>query len=198
MLRIRTLANFVSWTRRVSIVHRMLAIIPFTILIGCSEDGGGSPVTSNLSTPMDATGGPSPDLAPGSINADGTLLRFDSPDDDSMVVVTSTPTGAAVRLNWEHSSDANIFGYSVYYGKQPAQESGLCSSYEANQAVDVPPVTITRLEYNTLYFFAIKKFNEPENSCSNEVMVLTPPAQVQKTELSRKPLINYHGASLKS
>ncbi len=176
MLTRRDLINFVSWPGIFSIALLMLVIIPLITLIGCSEHGEGGPVISSPSNTAGQKEDPSSNPVSVSLSSNGLPPRSDSPDEVPMVTVTSTSKGATVRLNWQQSSDVNIFGYYVYYGKQPAQDSGSCSSYEANQAVDAPPATITGLEPDTLYFFAIKKFNESESSCSNEVMVFTPPA----------------------
>jgi hypothetical protein len=120
------------------------------------------------------------DLSSASLYADDPPPRSESSEDDLMTIVTSTPTGVTVRLYWPRSPEGNIFGYSVYYGKEPAQEEGSCSSYEAHQAVEAPPATITELEPDTLYFFAIKKFNESDKSCLNEIMVTTPPAEPRR------------------
>jgi len=141
---------------------------------GVHQAGQEHPIAS---PPSDATTDFTSNPAPDSIYDDDPPPRSASPDEEPVLTVTSTPKGVTVRLYWQHSSDANIFGYYVYYGKQPAQESGSCSAYEANQAVDAPPATITGLEHDTLYFFAVKKFNESENACSDEIIVTTPPAE---------------------
>ncbi|MDF0651051.1 MAG: fibronectin type III domain-containing protein [Nitrospira sp.] len=66
--------------------------------------------------------------------------------------------------------------------EEPAsEESGLeepssCSSGES-QAVEAPAATITGLEPNTRYAFAIRAFNESESLCSNEITAVTPPAE---------------------
>jgi hypothetical protein len=93
-----------------------------------------------------------------------------------MVTVTSTPTGATVRLNWQHTADVDSFGYYVYYGKRPAEEAGSCAGYEANQAVDAPPATIAGLEPDTIYYFAVKHFGDSDDACSEEIIAPTPPA----------------------
>jgi hypothetical protein len=97
----------------------------------------------------------------------------------------------------------NVAGYSVYYRKQPlsepsseepaseepaseepaseepgSEEPSSCSSGES-QAVAAPAATITGLEPNTRYLFAIRAFNgnESESLCSNEIAAVTPSAQ---------------------
>lgn len=196
MLTRGTLVNAVSQPCIISMVYRMLVIVPFLALIGCTREGEGGPVMSSLSTPAGATAGASSGLAadftPGPqagqlpfasqptdttpFTSDGSLPGSDSSDNAPMITVTSTPSGVTVRLNWEHPADADTFGYYVYYGKQPAQEAGSCAAYEANQVVDAPPATIAGLEHDTLYYFAVKNFGDSEDACSEEIMVATPPA----------------------
>ena len=171
--------------------------------IGCSGEGDNSPHisshpdslgnTSNLSmefgrrSDADAsqTGRPSSTALSNDATADAitnlTSGSFDGspvgsdPGDEAMISMTSTPTGVIVRLQWEHPPDINTIGYEIYYGKEPAQEAGSCSGYEAHQAVDAPPATIVGLEHDALYYFAVKHFNDLEDACSEEIMVATPP-----------------------
>ena len=42
-------------------------------------------------------------------------------------------------------------------------------------SVDSPSATITDLDPNTLYYFAVSAYNGLESACSNEVSTLTPP-----------------------
>ncbi len=188
--------NAVSQPCIISMVYRMLVIIPLLALIGCTREGEGGPVMLSLSTPVGATAGASsglaPDLTPGPqtgqlplaqqstdttpFTSDGSLPGSDSSDNAPMITVTSTLSGVTVRLNWEHPADADTFGYYVYYGKQPAQEAGSCAAYESNQVVDAPPATIAGLEHDALYYFAVKNFGDSEDACSEEIMVATPPA----------------------
>ena len=224
MLTSRTLINLVFRACITSIVRLMLVIAPSAALLGCSGEGDGGAVISSLSTQAVATAGPSSDLSPRSVTvnfpspasneeatedpswallsgplyADDPPPRSESSEDDPMTIVTSTSTGVTVRLYWPRSSDDNIFGYSVYYGKEPAQEEGSCSPYEAHQVVESPPATITGLDHGTLYFFAIKKFNESDHSCSEEMMVDTPPAPAEQTEVSMESPVHYSGLALKS
>ncbi len=199
-----------------SMVHLMLVIVSGVALLGCSGEGGGGPVISSISTQANQPIGPASDLTsrpvdtrpaslsltddgmadfssefpPGPLYADDPPSRSESSEDDPMTIVTSTPTGVTVRLYWPRSPDGNIFGYSVYYGKEPAQEEGSCSSYEAHQVVEAPPATITGLEPDTLYFFAIKQFNESDKSCVNEIIVPTPPAETEQTERAMESLVH--------
>ncbi len=119
-----------------------------------------------------------------------TLANIASPDEetpdisfeeeDPEISLTSTPTGVTAQLTWDVSTDPNVQGYFIHYGKQSPREYGSCS-YEESQRVGTPPATITGLESNTPYFFAISAFGESESEaetpCSNEVLVVTPATQ---------------------
>lgn len=223
MLTSNALINLVFRPCINSMVRLMLVIAPGVALLGCSGEGDGGPVISSLSTQANTMAGPSSDLTPRSVDmnsaplaltdnemadpasdlppgplyADDPPPRSESSEDDPMTIVMSTPTGVTVRLYWPRSPDGNIFGYSVYYGKEPAQEEGSCSSYEAHQVVEAPPATITGLEPDTLYFLAIKKFNESDKSCWNEIIVTTPPAETEQTERAMESLVHHSGLPLK-
>ena len=173
-------------------------------LAGCGDDGQGGPMISSLSTPTESTdtqpgGAPSNSEEPpaeedpeATSTEDATASAIEEFDPASIagsadgeeepaISVTSTPTGATARLTWDLNPDPRVAGYAVYYGKQSSGEPGSCS-YEESQSVESPPAIITGLEPNTPYFFAISAYGgdeggESESSCSNEVLVVTPPAQ---------------------
>jgi hypothetical protein len=176
-------------------------------LNGCSDDGQGGPTLSSLSTPTDAPSGDGalPDSNPTETETPaGEDMVATSPEEDStasvdeeldlaatlvdpaevdpaeMEKVAISMTGATVRVTWDASSDPNVQGYFVHYGKRSPGEYGSCS-YEESQRVGSPPATITGLEPNTVYFFAISAFGEAESEaetpCSNEITVVTPSVQ---------------------
>ncbi|MBX3320250.1 MAG: fibronectin type III domain-containing protein [Nitrospira sp.] len=172
-------------------------------LPGCGEQDGGGPVISSLSAPGD-------DQAPvenrDESNLDSSATDLSTDDDQAMgspgheaedselfanvadpaeednpeITLTPTPTGVTAQLTWDPSTDPNVLGYFIHYGKQSPGEYGSCS-YEQSQRVGHPPATITDLDPNTPYFFAISAFGEAESEeespCSNEVLLITPPAQ---------------------
>jgi hypothetical protein len=173
-------------------------------LTGCSGNEGGGPIVSSLSTPTEDTSSAEGDTESG-VDSDTPSLSEDEqramdiiendPEDseplaniassdeemeDPAISLTSTPTGVTARLTWDASSDPNVAGYNVYYGKQSSGEFASCS-YEEGQTVEAPPATINGLEPNTPYFFAISAYGgeggELESPCSNEVLVVTPPTQ---------------------
>jgi len=173
-------------------------------LAGCGDDGQGGPMISSLSTPTEPTdtqpsgGAPSDSEEPpaeedpeATSTEDATasaIEEFDpaaiaesaNGEEEPAISVTSTPTGATARLTWDPNPDPKVAGYAVYYGKQSSGEHGSCS-YEESQSVESPPAIITGLDPNTPYFFAISAYGDDggdsESPCSNEVLVVTPPAQ---------------------
>jgi hypothetical protein len=209
MLRIEFLKNL-NCTRvmkmLVPVVFSAASMLP---LIGCGANENSGPVVSSLSSPSvnnvndsisnlpsepikedPAVATESPAVPPGDMttsfpeglaphSTEPDPLLLDS-DEESMTPMTPTQTGATVHLAWDHSPDPNVTGYYIHYGKQPSEQLGLCS-YEQSQAIEAPPATITGLDPNTPYFFAISAFSESESPCSIEVMLVTPPVGSGKT-----------------
>jgi hypothetical protein len=151
-------------------------------LSGCSNDVGGGPVISSLSTPSDASVGMEPEQDPNSevAHSDG--------EEDPIISMIPTSTGVTAHLTWDPPTERNVNGYKIYYRKQPSEEQrseGLSSeessseepsacSYQERQTVEAPPATITGLEPNTQYVFAISAFTDTESICSNEITAVTP------------------------
>lgn len=169
-------------------------------LPGCGEqDGAGTPIISSLSSPAEDQ--ESAEEGNGS-NLDSSTPGLSTDDDRAMgsaeheaedsehfaniadpgeednpeISLTPTPTGVTAQLTWDPSIDPSVSGYYVYYGRESSGVPGSCS-YEQSRAVDAPPVTITDLEPNAVYFFAISAVGEAESPCSSEVLVVTPPSQ---------------------
>jgi len=159
-------------------------------LAGCSNDGAGGPIISSLSSPTDATAGSDSDQAHDSEGADL------GGEEDPTITMTSTPTGVTAHVTWDRPAGINVARYSIYYGKRSSdepssnesdseesdsqklgsEEPNACSRGES-QAVEASPATITGLEPDTPYFFAIRAFNDSESICSNEITVMTPSVQ---------------------
>jgi hypothetical protein len=193
------LRNAISFTiATVQVIALGFIALP---LAGCGADGQGGPVISSLPPSTDTPSGESSssdadmnakessgeegdtvtsnEAATASAAEDfepATIAEPADGEEDPTISVTSTPTGATAQLTWDTSPDPTVSTYYVYYGKQSSGEPGLCS-YEASQSVETPPATITGLEPNTPYFFSISAVGESESPCSNEVLVVTPPAQ---------------------
>ena len=184
-------------------MSHLIFVIPLLMpLAGCSNDGAGGPVISSLSTPADASAGSGSDSDQahhsGATDADG--------EEDPTITMTPTPTGVVAHVTWVHPPGMSVAGYDIYYRKQPAvepssaessseepaseepaseepasgdfdsEEQSSCSSGE-RQTVESPAATITGLEPNTRYSFAIRAFNESESLCSNEITAMTPSVQ---------------------
>ncbi len=174
----------------IALVHLVVLMVIVLPLAGCSDSGQGGPIMSSLSTPSipdSPTAGPEDQEAPaepiaGETDASNPATSLPDPnEEDQKILLTSTPTGVAARLTWEASTDSKVVGYTVYYGKESSGEQGSCA-YPDSQAVEAPPATITGLDPNTPYFFAISVYggeveSAEESLCSNEVLVVTPPAQ---------------------
>jgi hypothetical protein len=79
--------------------------------------------------------------------------------------------GAVATLAWDPIQDP-----SIYYGRSSSGQSGSCA-YEDHQFVSSPNATITNLDPDTRYYFAVSAYNGLESSCSNEVSTVTPGSQ---------------------
>lgn len=172
----------------VKLVLLGLIVLPFA---GCGESGNGTgPLVSSLSAPTDpqqseeAQSDQNPsEIAPGEPEEMVMSSEELEPLPDEATegdLEPPPPTGATAQLNWDASSDPNVQGYFIHYGKQSSGAPGSCS-YEQSQRVGQPPASITGLEPNTPYFFAISAFGESESEeetpCSNEIIVVTPAVQ---------------------
>lgn len=194
MLLVETVVGRAFWKSILPLIYPVLYILPLITVGGCTGEGAGGPIISSLSTPTDETG------AMGSDQSQGSGLANDG-EEDPAISMTVTPTGITAHVNWVHPPDMNVAGYTIHYRKRPvaepgSEESGFeesssaelaleestseeassCSSGEY-QTVEATAATITGLEPDTQYAFAIRAFNESESLCSNEIVVLTPSAQ---------------------
>ncbi len=155
-----------------------------------AKEGSESGVDSNAPG-LSENENSSADTAESEAENSETLANLASPDEgetpdisfgeeDPEISLTSTPTGVSAQLTWDASTDPEVQGYFIHYGKRSPGEYGSCS-YEESQRVGTPPATITGLEPNTPYFFAISAFGESESEaetpCSNEVLIVTPATQ---------------------
>lgn len=81
-------------------------------------------------------------------------------------------TGATASLSWDPIVDSSVT-YTVHYGKDSSGIPGSCN-YEHAVDVSEPGVTVSGLEFETTYYFAVSAFNGERSLCSNEVSKLTP------------------------
>ncbi len=195
MLPIKVLANVATRESSVSLPNLILVIPLLMPIAGCTNDGAGGPMVSSLSTPTDATGGLDSDQAHHStVTGSGG-----EGDEDPLITMTPTTEGITAHLTWDRPPDINVARYTIHYGKRSsenpsaeessseepsAEESRLedeqdtCARGES-RTVEGPSATITGLAPNTSYFFAIRALSDKESEalCSNEIVVVTPPAQ---------------------
>ena len=194
MLMFEHVVGFAFRKSSLSMISPALLILPLLLVAGCTGEGADGPMIASLSSPADETG------AVGSDQAQGSDMADDG-EQDPVITMSSTPDGVTANLAWGRPHEFNITGYSVHYGLRPLEEPSspesssegetseefspeesnseapnACSQGES-QAVGAPQATISGLEPNTRYFFAIRAFNGTESLCSNEVTVVTPSAQ---------------------
>jgi hypothetical protein len=91
---------------------------------------------------------------------------------DPTITTTATPTGTTASLIWDPVNDPSILGYYIHYGKQSRGQNGSCA-YEDAKFVATPSGTVTGLDTNSRYYFAVSAYNGVEGSCSNEVSTNT-------------------------
>lgn len=84
--------------------------------------------------------------------------------------------GAVATLAWNPIPDPSIYGYYIHYGRNSSGLPGSCS-YEDQQFVSSPNATITNLDPDTRYYFAVSAYNGLESACSEEVSTVTPSSQ---------------------
>lgn len=194
MLPLKAVVHVASKNLTVSMAHLALFLLPLVPLAGCANDGVEGPMASSLSTATDADAS-----LDSNQDSNSELAHHDGGDKDPIIAMTPTATDVTAHVAWERPSNFNPIGYSIYYGKHSleefssegasSQESGSEELYieesveEASscshgtaQAVAAPTATITGLEPNTQYFFAIRAFNENESEslCSNKIIAITP------------------------
>lgn len=89
-----------------------------------------------------------------------------------IVSTTASSTAATANLAWDPVTDLSVVGYYIHYGKQSPNQSGSCS-YDNVQFVPSSQGTITDLELQSTYYFAVSAYNGIEGNCSNEVYTNT-------------------------
>ena len=83
---------------------------------------------------------------------------------------------ATVTLTWDPVQDPTVSAYDVHYGKQSPDQPGSCPSSNSMR-VSASPATVTGLDSNTRYYFAVSAYNGLSGHCSNIVSTVTPPSQ---------------------
>ena len=80
--------------------------------------------------------------------------------------------GASASLTWNPVNDPSVVSYRVHYGKRSSGEFGSCN-YENSFDVLEPFATVTGLEFDTVYHFAVSSCNGNRSVCSTEVTKMT-------------------------
>ena len=97
--------------------------------------------------------------------------------DETSNAVAPANAGATASLEWNPVPDPSVTAYFVHYGRHSPHHSGSCA-YEHSISVDSPSVTVTHLDPNTRYYFAVSAYNGVESACSNEVSTVTPHSSI--------------------
>ncbi len=77
-----------------------------------------------------------------------------------------------MSLMWDPVIDALPISYTVHYGKESPRNVGSCK-YEYSLSTSEPFATITDLEFDAIYYFAVSAFNGLRGPCSNELVKVT-------------------------
>jgi len=88
---------------------------------------------------------------------------------------STPPLLATTSLAWSPVADPSVSAYIVHYGRHSPGQPGSCA-YESSMHAASPSATVTDLDPNTVYYFAVSAYNGLESACSNEVSTHTPPA----------------------
>ena len=94
---------------------------------------------------------------------------------DPSVTVTPSSGGATASLLWNPVEDPSVSAYFVHYGRHSSGQAG-SYAYDSSMYAASPSATVTDLDPNTVYYFAVSAYNGLESACSNEVSTQTPPA----------------------
>lgn len=97
-------------------------------------------------------------------------------EQEPTISTISTPTGATATLAWDpvqpEPGEPTILGYYIHYGRQSSDQPGSCS-YENSIFVMTTNGTVTELDNDSRYYFAVSAYNGVRGTCSNEVFADT-------------------------
>jgi hypothetical protein len=94
---------------------------------------------------------------------------------DPTVTVAPGSAGATTSLTWDPVHDSSVMAYFIHYGRHSPGQRGSCA-YERSMHASSPSATVTNLDPDTRYYFAVSAYNGLESACSNEVSIQTPSA----------------------
>ena len=80
------------------------------------------------------------------------------------------PTATA-SLTWDPVHDPSVIAYFVHYGRESPGQQGSCA-YESSMHASSPSATVTNLDPDTRYYFAVSAYNGLESVCSHEVSIV--------------------------
>ena len=84
---------------------------------------------------------------------------------------SATPQAATVSLAWQPVHDHSVVGYFVHYGRQSPGHWGSCAYEHAMYSTD-SEATVTNLDPETRYYFAVSAYNGLESACSEEISTI--------------------------
>jgi hypothetical protein len=88
---------------------------------------------------------------------------------------STPPVLATASLAWSPVQDPSVSAYIVHYGRHSPGQPGSCA-YESSMHTAFPSATVTNLDPNTVYYFAVSAYNGMESACSTEASTVTSPA----------------------
>jgi hypothetical protein len=88
---------------------------------------------------------------------------------------STPPVLATASLAWSPVQDPSVSAYIVHYGRHSPGQPGSCA-YESSMHAALPSATVTDLDPDTVYYFAVSAYNGMESACSTEVSTVTSPA----------------------
>jgi hypothetical protein len=99
----------------------------------------------------------------------GSLFVGCGSGDEGSPGIPVASTAASKSLAWDPVN--GVHGYLVYYGSESPGVAGSCA-YAESVYTTTPSVTVTGLNPNTTYYFAVSAFNGLESPCSTEIVTV--------------------------
>jgi hypothetical protein len=99
----------------------------------------------------------------------GSLLAGCGSGDEGSSAGSLASAATSKSLAWDPVN--GVHGYVVYYGSESPGVAGSCA-YAESVFTTTPSVTVTGLNPNTTYYFAVSAFNGLESPCSTEIVTV--------------------------
>jgi hypothetical protein len=99
----------------------------------------------------------------------GSLFAGCGSGDEGSTGTSLASATASKSLAWDPVN--GVHGYLVYYGSESPGEAGSCA-YAESVYTTTPSVTVTGLNPDTTYYFAVSAFNGLESLCSTEIVTV--------------------------